>query len=258
MTEKEKKYFPACFTVDVEQDCPPYLQTCRGMTEGMPRLLDLLSNTEIRATFFTTGEMARRFPAVIRRVVADGHELACHGNWHRDFTTLTHDDTETELREALQTLREFAPVVSFRAPYLRFPAAYLPLLVEQGLHIDSSVARYKTGPNHRASVSVPGLVRVPASLTSSVLRLPAAIRAVWFALSAKAPLVLFVHPWEAVDFRQSSLRWDCRFRTGEPAVGLWRDVLTDLRRSGHRFLPLNEIAPILAGNYSAAPAGRSA
>jgi hypothetical protein len=39
----------ASFTVDVEQDCPPYLSTCRGMTEGMARLLDMLAERGLRA-----------------------------------------------------------------------------------------------------------------------------------------------------------------------------------------------------------------
>jgi len=247
MITQRTNYTSACFTADVEEDCPPYLKTCRGMSEGMPRLLDLLSERQIRGTFFTTGEMARRFPAIIRRLVADGHELGCHGDFHRDFTKLTREAAETELRLALQSLREFAPVVCFRAPYLRYPSAYLPLLVEQGLQIDSSVAGYKTGSDHLARSSVPGLTRVPASLTSSILRLPSAIRAPWLAL-AKPPLVLFVHPWEAVDFRRSGLRWDCRFRTGQTALSLWRDVLTKLQRKGAHFLPMCDIGPLTADN----------
>jgi peptidoglycan-N-acetylglucosamine deacetylase len=241
MTARRKTRFAACFTADVEQDCPPFRETCYGMTEGLPRLLDLLSKHRVRGTFFTTGEMARRFPAVIQRLVAEGHELACHGDLHRDFTTLSREEADTELTRAMETLRGFAPVVSFRAPYLRFPARYLPLLVERGLRIDSSVARYKFGADHRAETSVPGLARVPASLTSSVLRLPAIIRTPWIN-AMKTPAVLFVHPWEAVDFRRSTLRWDCRFRTGETALNLWGRVLDSMQRRGARFAPMNEIA----------------
>lgn len=233
--------FVANFSADVEQDCPPYLATTRGMTEGMPRLLDLLGELGVRGTFFTTGEMARRFPAVIRRLVAEGHELGCHGDLHRDFTTLDEPAAAAELRAALATLREFAPVVSFRAPYLRFPAAYLPLLVAEGVRVDSSVARYKFGPHHRPAPPPAGLVRVPVSATSSVLRLPGGLRGPWLGACA-APLLIFVHPWEAVDFRRSALRLDCRFRTGEPALAAWRGVLTTLRARGARFRRLDEWA----------------
>lgn len=232
---------PACFSADVEQDCPPYLDTCRGMTEGLPRLLDVLGEAGVTGTFFTTGEMARRFPAVISRLVAEGHELACHGDQHRDFTTLTWAEADVELREALATLRAFAPVVSFRAPYLRFPAAYLPLLIAHGVAIDSSIARYKFGRHHRTHDPVPGLTRVPASATSSVLRLPAGLRRWWLG-ALSTPLVLFVHPWEAVDFRRSTLRYDCRFRTGAPALAAWSDVLRERRQAGCTFRRLDQLA----------------
>jgi peptidoglycan-N-acetylglucosamine deacetylase len=211
----------------------------------MPRLLDLLSELGVCGTFFVTGEMARRHPAIIARVVRDGHELGCHGDLHRDFTTLSPSDARDELRISLATLRSFARVVSFRAPYLRFPAAYLPLLPEQGLQVDSSTAHYKFGSDQRHAHTVPGLVRVPASVTSSVLRLPAAVRRRWLA-AAKRPLVLFVHPWEAVDFRKSRLRWDCRFRTGDIAVACWREVIGAQQRSGARFRPLCELAGVCA------------
>jgi hypothetical protein len=138
-------------------------------------------------------------------------------------------------------LRSFAPVVSFRAPYLRFPIAYLPMLTALGLQIDSSIARYKLGPDHRRTPGILGLVRIPASVTSSALRLPAAVRSPLIA-ALKKPWVLFIHPWEAVDFRRSQLRWDCRFRTGDTALKLWRDTIEDLRRRGARFVPLNQLA----------------
>lgn len=209
------------------------------MTEGLPRLLDLLGELQVRGTFFTTGEMARRFPAVIQRLVREGHELACHGDLHRDFTTLTPAEAEGELRASLATLRAFAPVVSFRAPYLRFPTAYLPLLVAHGVRIDSSLARYKFGPHHCPAPIPAGLIRLPASATSSVLRLPAIIRRPWLNTLAP-PLLIFVHPWEAVDFRQSDLRLDCRFRTGAPALAAWREALTDLLATGAQFSRLDE------------------
>jgi len=133
-------------------------------------------------------------------------------------------------------------VVSFRAPYLRFPAAYLPLLAAQGLRIDSSLARYKFGPHHR-EVPVPaGFARVPVSATSSVLRLPGWIRRPWLG-TRPAPVLIFVHPWEAVDFRRSSLRLDCRFRTGPAALAAWRATLIDLQGRGARFLRLDEMIP---------------
>jgi peptidoglycan/xylan/chitin deacetylase (PgdA/CDA1 family) len=244
MPNRSSSRFAASFTVDVEQDCPPYLTTCRGMIEGLPRLLDLLAELGIKGTFFTTGEMARRFPTVVRRLVEEGHELGCHGDLHRDFTAITEKEADDEFRASLATLRSFAPVRSFRAPYLSFPVRQLALLPEHGLSFDSSLARYKRGPDHRIQPNVAGVTRVPASVTSSVLRLPNWIRQRWLS-RLQPPVVLFVHPWEAVDFRRSNLRWDCRFRTGDRALKCWRDVLINLQRSGAEFQRLDRMVKIL-------------
>ncbi|HEX3853332.1 MAG TPA: polysaccharide deacetylase family protein, partial [Polyangiaceae bacterium] len=61
-----------CITVDLEHDCPPFLTTYRGVTEGMPRLLDLLAREQAPATFFCTGDVARKHPEIVRRLVAEG------------------------------------------------------------------------------------------------------------------------------------------------------------------------------------------
>lgn len=61
-------------------------------------LLDLFTARGARATFFTLGWVAERFPALLRRMVADGHEVACHGLQHVRIT----EQTPAELREDLR------------------------------------------------------------------------------------------------------------------------------------------------------------
>ena len=59
-------------TVDFEPDCPPYLSTTfRGIHDAAPRLLALFADTGIRATYFTTGEVAERYPEHVDAVVAN-------------------------------------------------------------------------------------------------------------------------------------------------------------------------------------------
>ncbi|HET9455028.1 MAG TPA: polysaccharide deacetylase family protein, partial [Gemmatimonadaceae bacterium] len=174
------------FTVDLEPDCPPYLWSWRGVEEGMPLLLDMLAGERITATFFTTGEVARRYPGVVRRLVDAGHELACHGMSHQPFDRMSMAEARSEITESAAILRAFAPVTSFRAPYLRFPAEYLDLLVEAGMLVDSSTAKYKRTPRGRSPIP-----RSPASVTSSVLRAWDIVR--WPYLRAQTdPVVLFV------------------------------------------------------------------
>ena len=220
------------FTVDVESDCPPYLHTWRGIDEGMPRLLALLADERVPSTFFVTGEVADRHPEVVRAVVDGGHELACHGHTHRSFERMDADEARHEIAESSRVLRGFAPVVSFRAPYLQFPAAFVPLLAEASYRLDSSQGRHK---HRRASVhTTAGVLRVPASITSSTLRWPALPRDALLA-RLRDPIVLFAHPWEYVDLRRERLRFDCRFRTGDEALASTRSALRFFKRRGDRF-----------------------
>jgi len=237
-----------CLTVDMEPDCPPYLDTWRGMDEGAPLLLDLLAREGVKTTCFVTGDAALHSPEVTRRLVAEGHELGSHGMTHRPFPALNHAEARVEIEESARVLRSFGPVTSFRAPNLRFPAAYLFLLEEAGFSLDSSQARYKA--RRHAPEGPTRLTRVPVSVTSSVLRLPAWLRDAWLT-RLPSPVVLFCHPWEFVDFRQSSLRLDCRFRTGpqaNPQSGPARDRQGPPTRPGCR-----RLSP---PNSSACPSGR--
>lgn len=226
----------ASFTVDLEPDCPPYLWTWRGVEEGMPLLLGMLAEERITATFFTTGEVARRYPGVVRRLVEAGHELGCHGMSHQPFDRMSRADARSEITESAAILREFAPVTSFRAPYLRFPVEFLDLLVDAGMLVDSSTAKYKRTPRGPSPIT-----RVPASVTSSVLRAWDIVR--WPYLRAQTdPVVLFVHPWEFVDLTRERLRWDCRLRTGRPALVRTREVLRHFASRGAQFVTIRELA----------------
>jgi peptidoglycan/xylan/chitin deacetylase (PgdA/CDA1 family) len=225
--------------IDVEPDCPPYLATqYRGIEYGLPRLLDALDSLDVRVTCFCTGAVAERYPNHVRDILARGHELGSHGHAHRPFDTLGERDARADILASTEALRAFgAAVTSFRAPNLRFPDRFLPLLEEQCFTVDSSQAKYKAA-YYRARVPT-SLTRVPASMTSSVLRLPRAIRDPWL-LSLASPVVLFVHPWEFVDLTRERLRLDCRFRTGDPALEALRQVVTLFRGRGARFRKMRE------------------
>ena len=227
----------AYFSVDVEQDCPPYLHSWRGIDTGLPRLLSLLTDEHVPATFFTTGEVARRHPSAVQAIVDGGHELGCHGDTHRDFTTLDDAESAREIGAASSSLREFGPVTSFRAPYLRFPSRRVGLLAEHGYRVDSSEGRHK---KFGATVHVDhDVLRVPASVTSSTLRWPTAARD-RLLMRLREPIVLFVHPWEFVDMREEPVRWDCRFKTGDDALACVRSALRCLVEHGATFSLLRD------------------
>jgi peptidoglycan/xylan/chitin deacetylase (PgdA/CDA1 family) len=206
---------------------------------GLPALLDLLAHAKIPATFFTTGDVANRYPRAIERLVSEGHELASHGMTHTAFTSLPRDAAEREIMESAAILRRFAPVTSFRAPYLRFPEEYVEILERAGFDLDSSQALYKLAYYRKRRPT--RLRRIPASVTSSVLRLPALVRRAYLA-AVTSPVVLFVHPWEFVDLRHEKLRLDCRFKTGDVALACVKSVLESYANEGARFVRMRDVA----------------
>jgi peptidoglycan/xylan/chitin deacetylase (PgdA/CDA1 family) len=238
--------FDASFTCDLEPDCPPFLKGFRGVEEGLPKLFQLLERLDVRATFFTTGEVAAKYPEAVRALLAGGHELACHGMTHTAFTTLSRDEAQAEIRESTAILRDFSSVTSFRAPYLKFPDAYLRLLEDEGFAVDSSQAKYKKAyyDSRRAGVRTT-LRRIPASLTSSALRIPRLLREA-YVRAVSEPVVLFVHPWEFVDLTREKLRYDCRFRTGDIAIECVGDVLQGMKHRGARFRTIQELGQAAA------------
>lgn len=227
-----------CLTVDVEGDCPPFLHTYRGIEEGLAPLLSLLDQEGLRGTFFATGEVGSRYPAVIQEIVSRGHELGSHGLTHSKFTTLGPERAREEIRASAGILRQFAPVQSFRSPHLLFPERYLSFLEEEGFVTDSSQARYK--PFHYRRHHPTGIKRVPVSVTSSVLRLPWWLRNPWLG-SLSSPVVFFVHSWEFVDWTKEKLRLDCRFRTGTIALDCLRSTIGFFKRRNADFLRIENI-----------------
>lgn len=239
-TSRPSSRLRVALTVDFEPDCPPYLSsTYRGIEHGAPRLLELFADTGVRATYFTTSEVAERYPASVHALLDAGHELGCHGVTHTAFDRMDESTARWEIEQSSRVLRTFAPVTSFRAPYLRFPEAYVPLLEQSDFALDSSLAKYKR--SYRAPRRSTTLARIPASMTSSVLRLPAFVRDPWLA-ALRDPVVLFVHPWEFVDLTRERLRYDCRFRTGDVALRCLREVIESFARRGAEFVPMRELA----------------
>jgi hypothetical protein len=157
---------------------------------------------------------------------------------------MSESDAEEEIAESCRVLRGFgAPVRSFRAPNLQLPRHYLPILERHEIRLDSSQARYKSDYYRRPTVS--RVTRIPASVTSSVLRLPRWIRDPWL-LSLSSPVVLFVHPWEFVDLRRENLRVDCRFRTGDEALRAIDEVLEIFETRGATFVRMGDLLPARA------------
>ena len=113
------------------------------VVESTDRLLELMGATGTHATFFTLGWVAERHPDLIRRIVAEGHELASHGYDHQ----LVREMSEQAFREDLMRSKDLleqagkVEVTGYRAPNFSIdsstPWAYEALL-DAGYRYSSS------------------------------------------------------------------------------------------------------------------------
>ncbi len=73
-------------------------------------VLDALAGQGVKATFFVLAEQARAHPEVLRRIVADGHELGLHGWDHRRLTAVPLAEAMASIRRARRLVEELAGV----------------------------------------------------------------------------------------------------------------------------------------------------
>jgi polysaccharide deacetylase family protein (PEP-CTERM system associated) len=116
---------------------------CR-VERNTDRILALFGGRGVRATFFTLGWVAERYPDLIRRIVAGGHELACHGYGHIRVTEQTPEEFREDVRRAKQLLEDISgvEVLGYRAASYSIGAKNLwalQVLEELGFLYSSSI-----------------------------------------------------------------------------------------------------------------------
>lgn len=221
------------FTVDVEDYfqvsalAPHFPRTqwenvpCR-VERNVDVILSLLDETEARATFFTLGWIAERFPEMIRRIVDAGHEVASHGYGHERASAQTRESFLADIRLARMVLEDVAgqAVVGYRAPSFSIGKSNLwahDCIAEAGYAYSSSV--YPIKHDHYGMPDAPrfpyrldcGLVEVPVSTVRLMGRNWPAGGGGFFRLLPYAvsrwqiervnredgrPAIFYFHPWE--------------------------------------------------------------
>jgi polysaccharide deacetylase family protein (PEP-CTERM system associated) len=111
---------------------------------SVDRVLRLLARHDIRATFFTLGEVARAHPAMVRTIAGAGHEIACHGHRHQEVWRQSREGFAADVTEAKAVLEDIVgqPVLGYRAPNfsIRPDGAWAyDVLAEVGFAYDSSI-----------------------------------------------------------------------------------------------------------------------
>jgi polysaccharide deacetylase family protein (PEP-CTERM system associated) len=194
---------------------------CR-VEANVERILALLSERDVEATFFTLGWVAERYPALVRRIVEQGHELASHGYGHHRVTDLSPVEFREDVTRAKRILEDVSGhrVLGYRAPSFSIGSANLwalDVLAESGYRYSSSI--YPIRHDHYGMPDSPrfvhrlanGLLEVPMT-TLRVMNhnLPSSgggyFRLLPYAVSRWMirrinrrdghPAVFYFHPWE--------------------------------------------------------------
>jgi polysaccharide deacetylase family protein (PEP-CTERM system associated) len=259
-------------TVDVEDyfqvsAMAPYIardtwdtMECR-VENNVARLLQRFERQGAHATFFTLGWIAERYPEMVRRIVAAGHELASHGYGHERANELSRADFSADVTRAKGILEDIAGVRvrGYRAPSFSIdesnPWAF-DCLREAGYSYSSSVY-----PVHHDHYGMPDAPRFPYQSTpDGLIEIPISTVRAWnrnvpiggggyfrllpyvasrFAIARfhrdeARPAIFYMHPWEidpdqprvaGVGFK-SRFRHYVNLRRTEPRLGR---LLADFR-----------------------------
>jgi polysaccharide deacetylase family protein (PEP-CTERM system associated) len=209
------------FSVDVEEVDGRALNS--GGISRVPamtaRYLDFLRREGAHGTFFVTGQVARAHPALVTRILAEGHEIGCHSDRHLPLHELGPEAFRNDSASALEALSAAGAryVAGYRAPCFslteRTPWAH-SVLTELGFSYSSSVLPARS-PLHgwpgfgEAPRVIDGILELPMSLLSP-RRLPVPTGGVYLralpwtlvraALKARArsgaPVLGYLHPYD--------------------------------------------------------------
>lgn len=114
-----------------------------GANVGIRRVLDLLRDKDIKATFFVPAHTAVSFPFQTRRIIEEGHEIGVHGYCHETPVGYTREAEADLLDRSIAKLRtvlgnDFTPI-GYRSPAWDLSAYSVELLLERGFLYDSSM-----------------------------------------------------------------------------------------------------------------------
>lgn len=204
------------------------------------KILDMLAEADSTATFFVVGDVAEKFPDLVREIIRRGHEVGSHGYRHNLVYDYTKAQFETDLKASFDLLSNIIgdDVLGYRAPSWslgkRTPWAW-QVLKQAGFSYDSSMYPFETflygdnqSPrfNHEIALADGSRFREfpPSAADVFGKRLPFSggffFRVVPYSLikagvrqynQAGHPAILYLHPWE-IDPEQPRLKVDAKKR----------------------------------------------
>ena len=194
---------------------------CR-VERNVDRILQMLAERQVHATFFTLGWVAERYPQLVRRIVEGGHELASHGYGHERVSDLSESAFRQDIIRSKRLLEDLSgsSVRGYRAPSFSIGTGNLwafDLLAHAGYAYSSSI--YPIKHDHYGMPDSPrfayrvgaGLLEVPVTTVRMGQRNLPSTGGGWFRLMPYAlsrwmlqrvnrqdreAAIFYFHPWE--------------------------------------------------------------
>lgn len=223
--------------------------------EGTGRILDVLKDNGVHATFFCTGNFVRHAPEMVRRILDEGHEVACHGvdHWQPQATDVSESKRIVEETTGLQAR-------GYRQPRM-FPVSDTAIR-EAGYLYNSSLnpafipGRYMHLTDPRTCFIKEGVLQIPASVTPwvrfplfwlSLHNLPQwlyhwMVRRV---LRKDGYFVTYFHPWEFYDLKEHpelKMPFIIRNHSGRQMSERLDRLIKMLKQRGHQFTTFTPFA----------------
>ena len=222
---------------------------------GTNRILDVLKRNGVRATFFCTGNFSEHAPEVMKRIMDEGHEVACHGvdHWQPADTDFARSKEIVE-RVTGQT------VYGYRQPRM-FPVLESEIR-RVGYRYNSSLnpafipGRYMHLTEPRTWFMKDGVMQIPASVTPwlrfplfwlSLHNLPQWLYH-WLTrrtLNHDGYFVTYFHPWEFYELKEHpelKMPFIIRNHSGQQMTERLDSLIKMLKVRSHEFITFNEFA----------------
>lgn len=149
MAVPERKRLSVCLTFDFDAmsgwiantDDPAAIARGEFAAVALPRIVSLLFERGLEATFFVPGHTALAYPELVRQLRDAGHEIGHHGWVHENVAELDLDAERSNFVRALDALQDVAGVrpVGYRAPSGHFSRNTIDVLLEHGIEYESSL-----------------------------------------------------------------------------------------------------------------------
>jgi len=220
LTIDVEDWFHATYLGVAEKDwpsCEPWVKS------NIHRILGILAEEEVKATFFILGWIAERMPELVQSIAAGGHEIASHSYWHHQVFRQPPAEFALDLRLSIEMIQAAVdvPILGYRAPAASIGKDQkwaFEVMAENGILYDSSMLPVRTPLYGVAGLprfafklcegrllEIPlttvevGPIRIPISGGVYTRLLPMSFTEWAFKRVNEVdgqPMMLYLHPWE--------------------------------------------------------------